>query len=301
MHFRIKRDVEMDFNLSKKLSDYIWINGEIIPWDDAYIHVLTHSLHYSGSVFEGERAYNGKIFKLMEHSRRLLKSAEDMYLDVKYSADEISDATKVILEKNNLKNAYIRPLIWRGAEALGVYNPILTTNLLILVSASNPVFKNGLRLMVAPWRKVSEEAMPPQSKSSAHYAMLSISQQIAKEQGYDDALILDRFDDIAECTTTNIFFGRDGELVTPIADRFLNGITRQTVVEMARNMGIRVREERLMLEDIDKYDACFTTGTSSEISGISEINTGASKLEFKNQALVEVLQKEYAKLVGKVL
>ena len=291
----------MDFNLAKKLSDYVWINGKMIPWDDAYIHVLTHSLHYAGAVFEGERAYNGKVFKLMEHSRRLLKSAEDMYLEVEYSADEISDATKAILEKNNLKNAYIRPLIWRGSESLGVYNPVLTTNLLILAQESNPKFKNGLRLVVTPWRKVSEEAMPPQSKSSAHYAMLSISQQIANEQGYDDALILDRFDDIAECTTTNIFFGRDGELVTPIADRFLNGITRQTVVEMARSMGMKVREERLMLEDIEKYDACFSTGTSAEIRGISEINTGTSKLEFKNHDLVETLQKEYAKLVGKIL
>lgn len=291
----------MDFNLSEKLSDYIWINGKIIPWDDAYIHVLTHSLHYAGAVFEGERAYNGKIFKLMEHSRRLIKSADYMHLKSDYDADEISRATEEILEKNNLNNAYVRPLIWRGAESLGAYNPVLTTNLLILAQESNPKFKNGLRLVVTPWRKVSEDAMPSQSKSSAHYAMLSISQQIAQEQGYDDALILDRFDDIAECTTTNIFFGREGELVTPIADRFLNGITRQTVVEMARNMGMKVREERLMLEDIEKYDACFATGTSAEIRGISEINTGANKLEFSNQALVEKLQKEYAQLVGKIL
>lgn len=291
----------MDFKLSEKLSDYIWINGKIIPWDDAYIHVLTHSLHYAGAVFEGERAYNGKVFKLMEHSRRLIKSAEAMHLDAKYSADEISEATKIILEKNGLMNAYIRPLIWRGAESLGAYNPILTTNLLILAQESNPNFRKGLRLIVTPWRKVSEDAMPPQSKSSAHYAMLSISQQIAQEQGYDDALILDRFDDIAECTTTNIFFGRNGELVTPIADRFLNGITRQTVVEMARNMGMKVREERLTLEDIEEYDACFATGTSAEIRGISEIDTGFGKLKFKNHALVEGLQNEYAKLVGKIL
>jgi branched-chain amino acid aminotransferase len=154
---------------------------------------------------------------------------------------------------------------------------------------------------VTPWKRVSENSMPPQSKSSAHYAMLSISQQIAQEQGYDDALLLDRFDEIAESTTTNIFFGRGGELVTPIADRFLNGITRQTVIEMARNMGIKVREERLTLEDIEEYDACFATGTSAEIRGISEINTGSMKLEFTNQVLVTNLQNEYAKLVGKKL
>lgn len=291
----------MDFNLSEKLSDYIWINGKMIPWEDANIHVLTHSLHYSGAVFEGERAYDGKIFKLIEHSSRLIKSAEAMHLKVNYSVDEISHASEDILKKNNLKNAYVRPLIWRGAESLGAYNPVLTTNLLVLVQESNPVFKSGVRLIVTPWRKVGDDAMPTQSKSSAHYAMLSISQKIAQDQGYDDCLILDRFDDIAECSTTNIFFGREGEIVTPIADRFLNGITRQTVIEMARNMGMKVKEERLMLEDIGQYDACFSTGTSAEIRGISEINTGSGNLDFPNHELVSKLQNEYGKLVGKKL
>ena len=291
----------MDFNLSEKLSDYIWINGNMIPWDDANIHVLTHSLHYSGAVFEGERAYDGKIFKLIEHSSRLIKSAEAMHLKVNYSVDEISQASEDILKKNNLKNAYVRPLIWRGAESLGAYNPVLTTNLLVLAQESNPAFKSGVRLIVTPWRKVGDDAMPPQSKSSAHYAMLSISQKIAQDQGYDDCLILDRFDDIAECSTTNIFFGREGEIVTPIADRFLNGITRQTVIEMARNMGMKVKEERLMLEDIGQYDACFSTGTSAEIRGVSEINTGSGNINFPNQELVSKLQNEYGKLVCKKL
>lgn len=291
----------MDFNLSEKLSDYIWINGKMIPWDDANIHVLTHSLHYSGAVFEGERAYDGKIFKLIEHSSRLIKSAEAMHLKVNYSVDEISQASEAILKKNNLKNAYVRPLIWRGAESLGAYNPVLTTNLLVLAQESNPAFKSGIRLIVTPWRKVGDDAMPTQSKSSAHYSMLSISQKIAQDQGYNDCLILDRYDDIAECSTTNIFFGREGEIVTPIADRFLNGITRQTVIEMARNMGMKVKEERLMLEDIEQYDACFSTGTSAEIRGIFEINTGSGSLEFPNNELVSKLQNEYGKLVGKKL
>ena len=273
----------------------------MIPWDDANIHVLTHSLHYSGAVFEGERAYDGKIFKLIEHSSRLIKSAEAMHLKVNYSVDEISQASEAILKKNNLKNAYVRPLIWRGAESLGAYNPVLTTNLLVLAQESNPAFKSGIRLIVTPWRKVGDDAMPTQSKSSAHYSMLSISQKIAQDQGYNDCLILDRYDDIAECSTTNIFFGREGEIVTPIADRFLNGITRQTVIEMARNMGMKVKEERLMLEDIEQYDACFSTGTSAEIRGIFEINTGSGSLEFPNNELVSKLQNEYGKLVGKKL
>lgn len=292
----------MDFNLSRKLSDYIWINGKMVPWDNAYIHVLTHSLHYAGAVFEGIRAYDGKVFKLIEHSCRLIKSATAMYLETNYSADEISQAVKDVLQKNNLKNAYIRPLIWTGAESLGLYNPDLTTNLLILAQESNPSFKNGLRLVVTPWRKVGEDAMPPQSKSSAHYAMLSISRKMARDQGYDDCLILDKYDDIAECSTTNIFFGREGELVTPIADRFLNGITRQTVIEIARSMGIKVREKRLMLEDVEQYDTCFSTGTSAEICGVSEINTGEGLLlNFPNDDLVGKLQIEYGELVGKKL
>ena len=291
----------MNSILTKKISDFIWINGQMVKWDDAKIHVMTHSLHYSGAVFEGERAYEGRIFKLAEHSKRLIKSAELMNIKTPYSLSEINQATKDVLEKNGLKNAYIRPLMWRNSESLGVYNPTLTANLLILAQESNPTFKSGMKLIVSPWIKPAEDVMPPQSKSSAHYAMLSISQELAKSQGYDDALILDSFDDIAECTTTNIFFGKDNEIVTPIADRFLDGITRQTIIEMAKNLGFKVREVRLTLEDIEKYDTCFTTGTSSEIKGVSSIDTVNNKLEFSNNSLVEKLQSEYAKLVGKVL
>ncbi|PCJ29590.1 MAG: branched-chain amino acid transaminase [Rickettsiales bacterium] len=289
----------MDFKSSKKAADFIWINGEFIPWEDAYIHVLTHSLHYAGSVFEGERSYGGKIFKLMEHTKRLINSAEDMGLEVNYSVAEINEATEELLKKNNLENAYIRPLVWRGAGALGVYGENMVSNLLIMAQNSNHPFKNGARLVLSKWRKPTIDAMPPQSKSSAHYAMQIVSQQMAKQQGYDDALLLDQYDDIAECTTTNIFFGKGRELVTPIADRFLNGITRQTVIEMARAMGIRVREERLTLEDAEKYDTCFVTGTATEIKGVSSINYDYKKLEFPNDNMVKDLQEEFAKIVGK--
>ena len=273
----------------------------MIPWNNANIHVITHSLHYSGAVFEGERAYDRKIFKLEEHSDRLIKSAEAMHLKVNYSKDEISQASRDVLKANNLKNAYIRPLMWRGAESLSAYNSVLTTNFLVLAQESNPSFRKGIKLVVTPWRKVAENAMPSQSKSSAHYSMLSISKKMAQDQGYDDCLILDRFEDIAECSTTNIFFGKGDEIVTPIADRFLNGITRQTVIEMARNIGIKITEKRLKLEDIEKYDVCFSTGTSAEICGVSEINTGKSNLKFPNHELVSRFQNEYAKLVGKKL
>ncbi len=316
----------MDWNLSQKLSEFIWINGKIISWDQAYIHVLTHSLHYSGAVFEGERAYNGKIFKLKEHTERLLKSAKLMNLEIDYSSEEIQFATKAILEKNNLKNAYIRPLIWRGAESIGIYSSELKTNLLILAKESNPPFYNGLKLCISPWRKMAENSIPAQAKSSAHYAMSSISQKLAQDSGYDDALLLDQFDNIAECSTTNIFFGNDNKIVTPIADRFLNGITRQAVIEIAEEMGLEVHQQRLSLKDITKYDMCFITGTSGEITGVSSINieeqdlnkkntnlqnidkqntnkknTSKQILEFTNDKMVARLQQEFAKTVGKKL
>ena len=291
----------MNFKLSNKMSDYIWINGEIVPWDEAYVHVLTHSLHYAGAVYEGERAYNGKIFKLREHTNRLLRSAEAMHLKVNFSADEINQATHDVLRLNNLKDAYVRPLIWRGAETLGAYNPILKCNILVLATESSPTFKNGMRLYVTPWRKVGVDAMPPQCKSSAHYAMMTVSQKLAQDLGYDDALILDQYGDIAECSTTNIFFGKGGAIVTPIADRFLNGITRQTVIEIARNIGIEVKEERLLLGDIGRYDSCFLTGTSAEIRGVFSISYDNAKVEFPNNNLVTRLQQEYAKVVGKIL
>lgn len=291
----------MEWNEVDKSTGFIWINGQIISWNEAYIHVLTHSLHYSGAVFEGERAYGGKVFKLKEHTDRLLESAKLMHLECKYSANEVEKATIEILQKNNLKNAYIRPLIWRGAESMGVYNSDLTTNLLIMAQDSNPAFKKGLRLSISPWRKVSENSMPVQAKSSSHYAMLSVSQKSAQSEGYDDALLLDQFGCVAECTTTNIFFARDGELVTPIADRFLNGITRQVVIELARNIGIKVTEKRLSLDDIAKCDSCFITGTAAEIKGVSSICTGDKTLEFSNDQMTLILQKEYAKIVGKIL
>lgn len=291
----------MDWNEADKLSEYIWINGQMIPWDKAYIHVLTHSLHYSGAVFEGERAYEGKVFKLREHTERLLESAKKMHLEVDYSVNQIEKATMELLQKNQLKNAYIRPLIWRGAESLGAYNPVLTTNLLILAQESNPKFRKGLRLWLSPWRKISSDAIPLQAKSSTHYAMLGISQKLAQDQGYDDALLLDSFGSVAECTTTNIFFSREGELVTPIADRFLNGITRQTIMQIANDIGMKVKEERISLEDLSKYDSCFATGTSAEIRGVSSICTGDKTLEFTNDKTLFILQQEYAKIVGKTL
>ena len=218
-------------------SDFVWINGKFFHLNEAYVHVLTHSLHYAGAAWEGERAYNGKIFKLEEHTNRLLKSAEYMGLTpLKYSTQEINAATYELLEKNSLKDAYIRPLIWRGAESMGIYNSELTVNILIALLPSRSEFLNNLKLNLSSWCKPSPKAFPPQAKSSTHYGMPVVSQITASNNGYDDSLVLDEEGYVAECNVANIFFGKGNKLVTPIADRFLNGITRQAVIEMVKSL-----------------------------------------------------------------
>ncbi|MFK7967968.1 MAG: aminotransferase class IV [Rickettsiaceae bacterium] len=282
------------------MSDFIWINGEFVSSNESYVHVLTHSLYYAGAVFEGERAYNGKVFKLEEHTERLLKSAEYMGIKIKYSAEEIIKVTYELLERNSLKNAYIRPLIWRGTESIGIYNPKLSINILIATFSSKNEFLNGLKLNLGGWCKPSPRALPPQAKSSAHYAMAIVSQIESSKLGYDDSLVLDEEGYVAECNVANIFFGKGNKLITPIADRFLNGITRQAVIGMAKNLGFEVTEARISLEDISKYDYSFITGTSKEIGGVGSIDLKKSVIIFQDsEGKVRLLQSEFAKLVGK--
>ena len=284
-----------------KLSNFIWINGQFVPWDEANIHVITHSLHYAGAVYEGQRAYNGTVFKLGEHTERLFASAKVMGLKINYTSEQINKITYELLEKNNLKDAYIRPLIWRGSQSIGLAAPNLSVNIMIAAIHSKKDLINNMRLMLSPWRKAPVNALPPQAKSSAHYGMAIVSQTMAKDNGYDDSLVLDHEGFVAECNVANIFFGKDNKLVTPIADRFLNGITRQVVISMAKNMGFDAREERIKLEDLGNYDYCFMTGTSKEIAGVIEINVGdlGSCLFSDPLEKVKMLQKEFAILVGK--
>jgi branched-chain amino acid aminotransferase len=282
-------------------SDFIWINGEFLHLNKAYVHVLTHSLHYAGAAWEGERAYNGKIFKLEEHTNRLLKSAEYMGLvPIKYSAQEINAVTYELLEKNSLKDAYIRPLIWRGAESIAIYNSTLTVNMLIIMLPSRAEFLSNLKLNLSSWCKPSPKAFPPQAKSSTHYGMPVVSQITASNNGYDDSLVLDEEGYVAECNVANIFFGKGNKLVTPIADRFLNGITRQAVIEMAKSLEFEVIETRIPLEDLDKYEYSFITGTTREIGGVGSIDLGKIVHYFPDpDGKIKMLQSEFARLVGK--
>lgn len=277
---------------------YIWLNNELVAFALAKIHVLTHSLHYSGAVFEGERAYNGKVFKLKEHTERLIKSSEALGLKVPYNIDEIIKAHELLIEKNKIHNAYIRPLVWCGSESLNITNPNLSTNLLIAAVPSMPrSFTEGVNLHISRWRKAAPDMMPTQSKSAAHYNMAITSKKEAKALGYDDALLLDYEGYIAECTTTNIFFVKGDVLYTPIADRFLNGITRQTIIEIAKNLGLEVKEERLKLEQIEDFAECFNTGTAIELQNIDSIDLGNKKVTFNDHKIADILKREYDRIV----
>lgn len=281
-------------------SNFIWINGEFVKSADANIHVLTHSLHYSGSVYEGERAYKGKVFKLHEHTERLLKSAECFGMYVDYSVEEIKAITYDLLARNGLDYAYVRPLIWRGAESMKIYTPDLSTNFMIAAIKSKNDFKTNVKLNVGKWRKANPNALPPQAKSAAHYGMSIATLVNSQKEGYDDSLMLDYEGFIAECTVSNIFFGKGKNIITPIPDRFLNGITRQSVIEMAKNLGFQVLEERIALPQLTDYDFCFITGTAKEIVGVGKIDADTISYKFPDSdKTTEFLQAEFAKMVGK--
>ncbi|WP_341789352.1 branched-chain amino acid transaminase [Rickettsia endosymbiont of Polydrusus tereticollis] len=277
---------------------YIWINGKLISCLDAKINVLTHSLHYSGAVFEGERAYNGKVFKLKEHTIRLIKSAEALKLQVPYSVDEIIEAHKLVIEKNNIKDAYVRPLIWCGSESMNISHESLSVNVMVVAIPSEPRFPaEGINVHISRWRKASPDSLPPQCKGAGHYSTMIVSIREATALGYDDAILLDFRGYIAEFTSSNIFFVKDNTLYTPIADAFLNGITRQTIIEIAKKLGIEAKEEYIKLEDIENFTECFATGTAVEIQKIRSIDLGNKKITFKDHKITDSLKKEYDKLV----
>lgn len=280
-----------------QLPGYIWVNGEFIKSQNAKIHIWTHSLHYSGAAFEGERAYNGKIFKLEEHTRRLLASAETLKLKVPFTFEEIIAAHELVIKKNNITDGYVRPLIFRGSESLNMTNKNLSVILMISAIPSAPKFADDINLHISRWCKPAPSAMPIECKSSGHYDMMIVAQEEAKASGYNDAILLDWRGYIAECTTTNIFFVKGDRLVTPIADAFLNGITRQTVIELAHKLALPVQEKYIKLEELEKYDEAFMTGTAAEIKGVKSIDLGSKKFIFKEDRITNLLYREYYDLV----
>lgn len=255
---------------------WIWYNGEMVPWQDAKLHVLTHGLHYGSSVFEGQRAYGGEIFKLREHSERLIRSAAMLDFEIGYSADEIDAACRDVLERNNLVDAYMRPVAWRGSEEMGVAARNNTVQFAIAAWQWPSYFSRedrlkGIRLTWSKWKRPSPETIPSAAKAAGLYMICTLSKHAAADAGYADALMLDYRGYVAEATGANVFFAKGKDIVTPTPDCFLNGITRQTVIELAKAKGYTVTERHMNPEELAGFDECFLTGTAAEVTPVREI------------------------------
>ena len=254
----------------------IWWNGQLVPWRDAKPHVLSHGLHYASAVFEGERVYGGKVFKLTEHSQRLIESGRILGFEIPYTLDEINAATNMVVQANGCTDAYIRPIAWRGSEMMGVAAQATRINLAIATwdwpSYFSPEAKmKGIRLQMADWRRPSPQTAPTRAKATGLYMICTMSKHKAENEGFDDALMLDWRGQIAEATGANIFFAKDGRLHTPTPDCFLDGITRKAVIGLARDRQIQVVERAILPEEMAGFDEAFLTGTAAEVTPIAEI------------------------------
>ena len=259
-----------------KREGVIWFNGDIIPWQNAKVHVLTHGLHYGSSVFEGERAYNGKIFKSAEHTKRLRNSAQIMDFDLPFSDDEINAAKDKVVELMGGGDQYVRPVAFRGSEMMAVSAQNNTIHVAIATWAWPSMFDpetkmKGIKLDIAEYRRPDPMCAPVHAKAAGLYMICTISKHKAEKKGYADAMMLDWQGRVAECTGANIFFVRDGAIHTPIADCFLNGLTRQTVIALAKKEGLEVIETRIMPEELTTFNECFIVGSAAEVTPVSEI------------------------------
>ena len=255
---------------------FIWFDGKLTPWRDAKVHALTHALHYASAVFEGERAYSGMIFKSREHSERLRKSAEILDFQIPYTVEEIDRAKAETLKANNLTDGYLRPIAWRGSEMMGVAAQANRIHLAIAAWAWPSYFSpelraKGIRLCMAKYRRPAPDTAPTASKAAGLYMICTISKHEAERAGYQDAMMLDYRGQIAEATGANVFFVMNGEIHTPKPDCFLDGITRKTVMDLARARQLKVIERAIMPEEMADASECFLTGTAAEITPVGEI------------------------------
>ncbi len=259
-----------------KREGVIWLNGEFVPWEKANLHILSHGLHYGSGVFEGERAYGGTIFKLQEHTDRLINSANILGMEIPYSADEINDACIAALQQQGYDDAYIRPIAWRGSEMMAISAQATTINLAIAVwqwpSYFDPAEKlKGIRLDISDWRRPDPRTAPCHAKATGLYMICTMSKHAAEAKGYTDAMMFDWRGQVAEATGANVFFVKDGELHTPTPDCFLDGITRQTVIKLAERRQIKVNERVIMPDEMTDMEQCFLVGTAAEVTPVSEI------------------------------
>jgi len=276
----------------------IWYDGEFVPWADAKLHVLSHGLHYASSVFEGERAYNGRIFKSEEHTERLHESARVMGFDIPWSAADINAAKEELLQRMNLVDAYVRPIAWRGSEMMGVSAQHNTIHLAIAAWEWPSYFApeerlKGIRLDMAAYRRPDPQTAPYKSKAAGLYMICTLSKHEAERKGYADALMLDWRGQVAEATGANVFFVKDGKIHTPVPDCFLDGITRRTVIGLARQRGIEVVERVIMPDELDGFEQCFLTGTAAEVTPVAEIGPH----RFQVGDITEALMRDYDALV----
>ena len=284
-----------------KRSGKIWFNGKTVEWADANIHILNHGLHYASCVFEGERVYEGKIFKLEEHTDRLFYSAKRMGIKVPYSQLEINKACKNIVNIQQVQNGYVRPLIWRGSEMMAISAQKNKIHVAIATwewgSYFDPKLKlNGIKLNVSNWRRPAPNTIPWDTKAAGLYMICTLSKHEAEAQGYTDSLMLDYEGNIAEATGANVFFkDKSGELHTPTPDSFLDGITRREVIKIAKTKGIKVTERKIKPEEMKNFDGCFLTGTAAEITPVSQI----ADYNFKVCNIISELNEAYQSLVRK--
>ena len=255
---------------------WIWLNGEFVPWREAKIHVLTHALHYGSCVFEGQRIYGGEVFELTRHTERLFNSARILDMTIPFSVAEIDEACKASVARAGLEEAYMRPFVWRGSEQMSVPAPLARIHVAIAVwpwpSYFDPETKaRGIRLDHAIYRRPPANAAPWEAKAAGLYMICTLSKHAAEARGYQDAMMLDSRGYVAEGTGANIFFVRDGALHTPTPDCFLNGITRQSVIALARKAGIDVVERHILPDELSTFNECFLTGSAAEVTPVSEI------------------------------
>lgn len=277
---------------------FIWMDGALIPWRDAKVHVLTHALHYASCVFEGERVYNGSVFKLTEHSQRLADSARVLGFELPYSVQQIDDATRAVVEANGIVDGYVRPLAWRGSEMMGVSAQANRIHVAMACwlwpSYFSPEARlKGLRLTISDWKRPAPDTAPTSSKAAGLYMICTLSKHKAEQQGFDDALMFDYRGQVAEATGANIFFVKDGKLHTPKPDCFLDGITRRTVIDIARKHQIDVVERAIMPGEMEGFEQAFLTGTAAEVTPLREIGP----YNFEVGTITQTLMHTYDDLV----
>jgi branched-chain amino acid aminotransferase len=273
---------------------FLWFDGKLVPWREAHIHVLTHGLHYASSVFEGERLYSGRIYKLEEHTARLFESARILDMKIPYTEKEIVDASREACAAQGFKDAYVRPVVWRGSEQMSVAGQTNKIHVAIAAwqwgSYFDPKEKmKGIRLTLSSWRRPAPDTAPTKSKAAGLYMICTISKHEAETKGYHDALMYDYRGYVAEATGANIFFVEDGKLLTPVPDCFLDGITRRSVMALARARQIPVVERHIEPHEMSRFSECFLTGTAAEVTPVSEIG----EHRFTPGRITETLMNDY--------